>query len=117
MISIKLLCNFIEIALLHGCSPVNLLHIFRTPFPKNTSGWLLLLLSMSIFCEIRTEDLASLFVCLDICLCRYLKTFLPSMNHSIAISQMKNSGLKSTVRPVYLYAEFFYNNCFEYSYG
>ena len=41
-ISIKLLCNFIEIALRHGCSPVNLLHIFRTPFPKNTSWWLLL---------------------------------------------------------------------------
>ena len=42
VISIKLLCNFIEIALRHWCSPVNLLHIFRTPFPKNTSGWLLL---------------------------------------------------------------------------
>ena len=26
----------------HGCSPVNLLHIFRKPFPKNTSGRLLL---------------------------------------------------------------------------
>ena len=25
--------NFIEIALRHGCSPVNLLHIFRTSFP------------------------------------------------------------------------------------
>ena len=37
---IKLLCNFIEIALQHGCSPVNLPHIFRTPSPKNTSGWL-----------------------------------------------------------------------------
>ena len=36
-ISIKLLCNFIEIALRH----VNLLHIFRTPFPKNTSERLL----------------------------------------------------------------------------
>ena len=35
--------NFVEIALRHGCSPVNLLDIFRTPFPKNTSGWLLLL--------------------------------------------------------------------------
>ena len=32
-------CDF---ALQHGGSPVNLLHIFRTPFPKNTSGWLLL---------------------------------------------------------------------------
>ena len=35
-------CNFIEIALWDGCSPVNLLHNFRTPFRKNTSGWLLL---------------------------------------------------------------------------
>ena len=26
----------------HGCSPVNLLHIFRTPFYKNTYGGLLL---------------------------------------------------------------------------
>ena len=26
----------------HGCSSVNLQHIFRTPFLKNTSGWLLL---------------------------------------------------------------------------
>ena len=39
MISIKLLCKFIEIELQHGCSPVNLVHIFRTPFPQNTSGW------------------------------------------------------------------------------
>ena len=39
-ISIKLQSNFIKITLRHGCSPVNLLHIFGTPFPKNTSGWL-----------------------------------------------------------------------------
>ena len=38
----KIASNFIEIALRHGCSPVNLLHIFRTPFIKNTSGRLLL---------------------------------------------------------------------------
>ena len=43
VISIKLLCNFIEIALWHGCSPANLLHIFRTLFSRNTSGWLLLI--------------------------------------------------------------------------
>ena len=42
MISIYLLCNFIKIRLRHGCYPINLLHIFRTPFTKNTSGWLLL---------------------------------------------------------------------------
>ena len=35
-------CNFIEIALQHGCSPVNVLHIFRTPSYNNTSGELLL---------------------------------------------------------------------------
>ena len=40
--SIRLLCNFIEITLRHGCSPVNLLSIFRTRFTKNTSGLLLL---------------------------------------------------------------------------
>ena len=35
-------CDFnkvaIEITFRHGCSPVNLLHILRTPFSKNTSG-------------------------------------------------------------------------------
>ena len=31
-----------EIALRHGCSPANLLNVFRTHFPRNTSGWLLL---------------------------------------------------------------------------
>ena len=41
-ISIKLFCNVIEIALQHGYSPVNLLHIFRTPFCKNAYGGLLL---------------------------------------------------------------------------
>ena len=41
-ISIKLESDFIEIALRHGCSPVNMVHIFRTPFPKSTYGGLLL---------------------------------------------------------------------------
>ena len=31
-ISVKLQSNFIEIAHRHGCSPVNLLYVFRTPF-------------------------------------------------------------------------------------
>ena len=42
VISIKLQSNFIETTLRHGCSPLNLLHIFKTLFLKNTSGWLLL---------------------------------------------------------------------------
>ena len=41
VISIKLQSNFVEIALQHMCSPVNFLHIFRAPFPRNTSVWLL----------------------------------------------------------------------------
>ena len=40
VISIKLLCNYFDLL---WYSPVNLLHIFRTPFPKNTRraapGW------------------------------------------------------------------------------
>ena len=38
-ISIKL--ERMWVTLRYGCSPVNLLHIFRTPSPKNTSKWLL----------------------------------------------------------------------------
>ena len=39
---LKICRKFIEIALRHGCSPVNLRHIFRTPFTKSTPGRLLL---------------------------------------------------------------------------
>ena len=46
---IPMLSNFIEIALRHGSSPVNLLHIFGTTFPKKTSGWLLLNQALSDF--------------------------------------------------------------------
>ena len=39
---VALHCNFIEITLRRGCSPVNLLFIFRAPLPRNIFGWLLL---------------------------------------------------------------------------
>ena len=37
VISINLQSNFIDVTLRHGFSPVNLLHIFRITFYKNTS--------------------------------------------------------------------------------
>ena len=43
VISIKLQSNFITVTLRHGCSHVNLLHFFKTPFPRNTSEILLLI--------------------------------------------------------------------------
>ena len=48
----KLQSDFIEISLRHGFSPVKLLHIFRTPFYKNTSeGLLLLHLALNYQCN------------------------------------------------------------------
>ena len=58
VISIKLQSSFIEITLCHGCSPVNLRHIFRTPFPKNTSGWLLLNLICYMRCFSKIQHLS-----------------------------------------------------------
>ena len=49
MILIKLQSSFIGVTLRHGCFPVNVQHIFRTP-PKNTSGRLLLNIEAFIFC-------------------------------------------------------------------
>ena len=50
-ISIKLY-SFIGIKLRHGCSPPNLLHIFRIPLYKNPSGELLLPMGYSGPCQI-----------------------------------------------------------------
>ena len=48
VISIKLQINFIEIIFRHACSRVNLqAAFFKTPFLKNTSGWLL----WNLFCH------------------------------------------------------------------
>ena len=52
--------NFIEITLRHRCSPVNLLHIFRTTFTKNTFG--LLLLERTFYIIKRSELLVKNFL-------------------------------------------------------
>ena len=54
-ISIKLL-----FALRHGSSTVNLLHIFRTPFSKNTSKWLLLNLFIDLTNQYQIKRLIKL---------------------------------------------------------
>ena len=73
VISIKSLCNFLEITLQHGCSSVNLLHISRTLFLKNTFAGLLLQFSfvskasfqlqiLSFYCPIYTIKKDILFI-------------------------------------------------------
>ena len=47
--------NFTEITLPHGCSPVNLLDIFRTAFCKNTYGGLLLAIQSTLPIRIQQE--------------------------------------------------------------
>ena len=57
VISIKLQSNFIEIILLHGCSPVNLLHNFRRKcFTKDTCGLLLLCFGVEVFSASKWEN-------------------------------------------------------------
>ena len=67
-------CDFNKIAMqlyqntfCHECSLVNLLHIFGTPFPKNTSGGLLLYPATSLKERNPTQVLSDEF-------CKALKT-------------------------------------------
>ena len=48
----------------HGCSPVNLLHILRTPLTKNTSGRLLLIWYIAFYkkCFLRKPLTSNLFI-------------------------------------------------------
>ena len=60
-ISIKLQNNFIEITRRYACSPVNLLHILRTHFPSNTSGWLFLILCKVAFHYVKSVQIRRYF--------------------------------------------------------
>ena len=51
VIAIKFLCKFIEITILHGCFPVDFLHICSTAFLKSTCGEMLLTLVNKCFSE------------------------------------------------------------------
>ena len=41
-LSVSKIWKLIQITLQYGCSPANVLHMFKTPFPNNTSGGQLL---------------------------------------------------------------------------
>ena len=69
--------NFIEIILWYGCSTVNLLHIFRTPFPDNTYEGLVLVSLKFQFC------LINLFWNLHLKIPSYAYLFCISINMEI----------------------------------
>ena len=49
--------DFNKVAKQHECSPVNLLHIFRILFSKNTSGWLLSVFMFDFIRELKLLNL------------------------------------------------------------
>ena len=57
--NVKFQSNFIKVTLRHKQSPVNLLHIFRTSFPKNIYGGLLLHLP-AVFLIVKTPRRSNL---------------------------------------------------------
>ena len=58
-ISIKLLCNFIEISLRHGCSPVNVLHILRIRAFWRTASYLIWKLRYSWLCSLVKSEMSN----------------------------------------------------------
>ena len=96
MISIMLRSNFIEITLRHRCS-VNLMHIFRTSFPRNTSGRLLLNLYRKIRNKIKEQRES-----------HYVSFHISSYIGKARCLQRVDSLLSSTI---YLDPRFFSNTC------
>ena len=91
VISIKLLCNFIEIRLRNGCSPVNFLHIFRTSFLKNRSGQLLLIIDQCRFFLCRQQGLIFWWICLKTA----LHSFFGKSGFYLIFILSQNKGLQS----------------------
>ena len=63
-------CDFNKVALqlVHGCSPVNLRHILRTSFSKNTSGWLLLKYkTVQFILDVKLQRIGTMFAILKFC--------------------------------------------------
>ena len=80
-ISIRLQSNFIEIAFRHGCSQVNLEHIFRKTFYKNTSGRLFLALGLSSNAFLPSTSSSQCFC--PMCLLKSALTFIWTLEDEI----------------------------------
>ena len=85
----------IEITLWQWCSAVNLLHIFRTPFPKNTSRWLLL--SLLLFLDLDHSIIAQIFFCISflICFAKYKLPLSRIMSETNISVQLNNIMLRT----------------------
>ena len=90
VISIKLLCNFIEITLRQRRSPVNLLHIFKAPFLKNTFGRLLQSMSTYVYCLFYLHSIQSI-ICFKLFLKDRLQISLLIISKFKQINQVLSS--------------------------
>ena len=96
VISINLQSNFIGITLWHWCSPVNLLHIFRTGFSKNTSGWLLLHIIFSTTLSVLIDLIDS-----KICHMQYIGRSQTKFNIRLVIHRKDVNGQKTPLADQY----------------
>ena len=87
MISKKLQNNLNEIPFWDGCCPVSLQHIFRTPFPKNTSG--------SYFCKpsFKRDLLKLLLIILTVMLARWMVSSKHIHIAALLLHQIQNSNV------------------------
>ena len=87
MISKKLQNNPNEITFSDGCCPVSLQHIFRTPFPKNTSG--------SYFCKpsFKRGLLKLLLIILTVMLARWMVSSKHIHIAALVLHQIQNSNV------------------------
>ena len=91
-------CDFNKVAK-HGCSPVNLLYIFRTSLLKNTSEWPLLNTGQLIISHLNVKSLRNKFEMLQEIIKYKLEIFLISqakLDRSFQAGQFMLKGGLST---------------------
>ena len=82
------------------CSPVKLLHIFKTLFPNSTSGWLLLSdAHMKSLCKKTRQKLSAIAI-----------SYLNFNQKSLLINSVAESKLPSKMNVLFAFVEQFPNN-------